>query len=127
MTQHGRERRKGKRILLLDSSAFIEPIGEKGHHILTTICDLSPQGLGAVTRDTNIKTGVRVRFDFAAPKRKGTRITGTGRIVWTAATTDIFGDDLMRCGIRFDSLSYESNTTISHLVKNMPSDTMIAL
>ena len=110
------ERRLHKRFYLQDSSMICRD--ERGRPVcVSRITDISRGGLGFFTRD-DLEVGSEVRFDFVLPKKKGTTVHGVGHVMWKAKSKDVFGNSLIRCGIRFKNLPATSAATIDKYVRS---------
>jgi len=110
------ERRIHKRIFIQDSSMICRD--ETGKQVnVARIRDISHGGIGFLTRD-DLDIGSEVRFDFILPKKNGKTVHGIGHVVWKSVGKDIFGNSLVRCGIRFKNLPANSQQVIDRYIRS---------
>ena len=119
------EKRLHKRLRVLNASVICRG-NESDKLYLSTICDLSETGMGFFTR-ANLGIGSELRFDFQLPRngrqaigseRENVEVHGVGTIMWLTALTDVFGESLNRCGIKFKNLPPTSVRAIRGYIKN---------
>lgn len=117
-TERQEERRRSRRIPVKWISMACR--GETGNLLnISTLFDISEGGIGFCTRD-KVDIGTQVRFDFYLPvTRKGEDVYGEGKVVWIVQYCDVFGDNVMRCGLQFQNLPSKSQQSIRKYVKTV--------
>lgn len=119
-----KEKRLHKRLRVLNSSVICRG-NESNKLYLSTICDLSESGMGFFTR-ADIGIGSELRFDFRLPRntiqsmgsdKDNVEVHGIGDVVWVNSLTDVFGEPLTRCGIKFKNLPPTSVRAIRSFIK----------
>ncbi len=115
-TERQQDRRRSKRIPLRGASMACR--GDRGDLLnISTLFDISEGGVGFCTRD-KVDIGTKIKFDFYLPiSRKGEDINGEGKVVWIVQYCDVFGDNVMRCGLQFLNLPSRSQQGIRKYIK----------
>lgn len=110
------ERRRSKRVPIRGASMACR--GQNGDLLnVSTLFDISEGGIGFCTRDT-VEIGTKVRFDFYLPTtKKGEDVNGEGKVVWIVQYSDVFGDNVARCGLQFQNLPSQSQQKIRKYIK----------
>lgn len=113
----GAERRRWRRVNLPDSSLVFHRVSD-GAAGISTVCDISEMGLGLMTRQS-VEIGTMIRFDFVLPKKKGARVYGIGKVMWTSTSTDVFGDPVTHFGIEFTDINDEGHKVIKIIINHI--------